>query len=184
MPRVPPRPDTQRDLTPVDGLAFREAVGRFATGVTVVTTVYDDTLHGMTANAFASVSLDPPLVLVCVDQSAGMHELLPRSRCFAVTVLESSQQQLSLFFASKRRPGGHDQFADVDWRPAPVTGSPVLQGGIAFVDCRVVEVHQGGDHSIFLGEVLDLGVLDAGGQPLLFFGGSYRTLHLSENSMD
>jgi flavin reductase len=170
------RTDTPHVLAPVDGAAFRQALGMFATGVTVVTTVHDDVLHGMTANAFASVSLEPPLVLVCVDKSSGMHELLPRSRCFAVTVLGEGQEELSLFFASSRRPQGRGQFAEVDWRPAPVTGSPVLDGGIAFVDCRVVEVHEGGDHSIFLAEVLDLGVPAPEAQPLLYFGGAYRRL--------
>lgn len=176
-----PSPDVERDLnphdlTPVDGAAFRRALGMFATGVTVVTSVHDGTLHGMTANAFASVSLDPPLVLVCVGKSAGMHELLPASRRFAVTMLAADQQDMSAFFASPRRPGGGGQFADVRWRPAPMSGCPVLEGGIAFVDCRVAEAHEGGDHSIFLGEVRDLGVLQPDGQPLLYFGGAYRTL--------
>ena len=148
----------------------------FATGVTVVSTNVDGVLHGMTANAFASVSLDPLLVLVCVDREAGMHGLLPEAQGFAVTVLSAEQEELSAWFASSDRPGGADQFADLSWEPAPVSGSPVLCEGVAYVDCRVTERHAGGDHSIFLGEVVDLGVLRPDGEPLLYFGGRYRRL--------
>jgi flavin reductase len=156
---------------------FRQTLGLFATGVTVVATRYEDILHGMTANAFASVSLDPFLVLVCVDKEAGMHELLPRSESFAVTVLGAGQEELSDWFASPRRPTGQDQFDDVAWDPAPVTGCPIICDGLAWADCRVTEVHEGGDHSIFLGEVLDLGMLRAG-DPLLFFAGEYHRLRI------
>ena len=148
----------------------------FATGVTVVSTNVDGVLHGMTANAFASVSLDPLLVLVCVDKEAGMHGLLPQAQGFAVTVLAAEQEELSSWFASAERPGGEDQFADIAWDPAPATGSPVLCDGVAFVDCRVTERHEGGDHSIFLGEVIDLGVLREDADPLLYYGGRYRRL--------
>ncbi|MDP9405975.1 MAG: flavin reductase family protein [Actinomycetota bacterium] len=155
---------------------FRRTIGMFATGVTVVTTAVDDVLHGMTANAFASVSLDPLLVLVCVDRQAGMHGLLPRAASFAVTVLSAEQQAESAFFASPRRPAGRDQFDAVRWQPAPVSGCPVLSDGVAWLDCRVTETHAGGDHSIFLGEVVELGVLRPDADPLLYFAGSYRRL--------
>jgi flavin reductase (DIM6/NTAB) family NADH-FMN oxidoreductase RutF len=158
--------------------AFRRTMGAFATGVTVVATSIDDVMHGMTANAFASVSLTPPLVLVCVDRTAGMHELLPRSGVFAVTVLTAEQGHLSSWFASRRRPHGQDQFAGVPWHPAPVTGSPVLSEGLAFVDCRVIDVYSGGDHSIFIGEVVDLGDLKSGADPLIFYGHGYHRLGL------
>jgi flavin reductase (DIM6/NTAB) family NADH-FMN oxidoreductase RutF len=162
-----------RTLTPEE---FRHTVGMFATGVTVVTTNVDDVVHGMTANAFAAVSLDPLLVLICVDRAAGMHGLLPSAAGFAVTILAAEQEHLSSWFASGERPGGEDQFGDVAWDPAPVTGSPVLCDGVAFVDCRVTERHEGGDHSIFLGEVVDLGVLRPDADPLLFYDGRYRRL--------
>jgi flavin reductase len=159
----------------IDQEEFRRTLGLFATGVTVVTTRYDDILHGMTVNAFASLSLDPALVLVCVDLDARMHELLPRSETFAVTVLAAEQEELSQWFAYSRRPSGQDQFDTVDWRPAPGSGNPILVDGLAWADCRVTEMHEGGDHSIFLGEVLDLGALhDA--DPLVFFGGRYHRL--------
>ena len=161
-----------RDIAPEE---FRRTLGLFATGVTVVATAHDDVLHGMTANAFASVSLDPLLVLVCVDLQAGLHELLPRSRAFAVTVLAADQEDEAAWFASPRRPAGRDQFDGVAWRPAPVTASPVLEGGLAYVDCHVTEIHAGGDHSIFLGAVVDLGLL-RNADPLLFYAGQYRRL--------
>lgn len=154
---------------------YRHTLGMFATGVTVVAAAFDDVLHGMTANAFTSVSLDPPLVLVCVDRRAGCHDFLCQAKVFAVTVLAADQERESTWFASKRRPHGRDQFDEVSWWPAPVTGSPVLSGGIAWMDCRLTEVHEGGDHSIFLGEVVELG-RQREADPLIFFEGRYRSI--------
>jgi flavin reductase len=167
-----PEPRTPHEITPEE---FRRALGLFATGVTVVTTEHENTLHGMTANAFASVSIDPLLVLVCVGLEAGLHELLPLSKRFAVTVLAHDQHALSEWFASPRRPLGDDQFNEVRWFPAPFTGCPVLEGGLAYVDCRVTDVLAGGDHSIFLGDVIDLAVL-RDTDPLVFFAGGYHRL--------
>lgn len=161
------------DVSPTD---FRTTVGMFATGVTVVTTNVDGVLHGMTANAFASVSLEPLLVLICVDRTAGMHALLPEATGFAVTVLSAEQEDLSAWFASADRPGGEDQFSDIRWEPAPATAAPVLCDGVAFLDCRVTERHDAGDHSIFLGEVVGLGILRPDADPLLYYGGRYRRL--------
>jgi flavin reductase len=161
--------------SPVNPQDFRRTVGRFTTGVTVVTTCKDDTLHGMTASSFASLSLDPLLVLVCVDRTAGMHELLPETGTFAVTILSADQAEASVWFASPRRPSGTDQFDGVEWERAPVTGCPVLKGGVAWLDCRVVSAHDGGDHTIFVGEVLDLG--EGGGrEPLVWYSGAYQRL--------
>jgi flavin reductase len=154
---------------------FRYAAGLFATGVTVVTATHEGVLHGMTANAFASVSLDPLLVLVCVDRDAGLHELLPLAKTFAVTVLAEDQLEDAVWFASPRRPAGCDQFDEVAWCPAPVSGAPVLERGLAFFDCRLAETHEGGDHSVFLGDVVDVGLL-RNAAPLLFYGGGYRRL--------
>lgn len=148
----------------------------FATGVTVVTTNVDGVVHGMTANAFASVSVDPLLVLICVDREAGMHGLLPQAQGFAVTILSAEQEEVSAWFASPERHAHKDQFEPFGWKPAPVTGCPVLHGGVAFVDCVITERHEGGDHSIFLGEVADLGVLGPDADPLLFYAGRYRRL--------
>ncbi len=156
--------------------AFRRVLGLFATGVTVVTTIVDGVPHGMTANAFSSVSLDPPLVLVCVGRRAGLHEFLPRSKTFAITILDRAQEAASMWFASPERPGGPGQFDAIAWSPAPATGSPVLPGGLAYLDCRVSEMYEGGDHTIFLGEVLALGPLSEVPDPLLWFASRYRRL--------
>lgn len=160
------------DVGTPDPATFKAVLGRFPTGVTVVTTTDGDTLHGMTANAVTSVSLQPPLVLVCVDRSAGLHDLLLATRRFAVTVLSAGQEPVSTWFASPRRPHGRDQFDDVDWRPAPVTGCPVLLGGLSYVDCWLAHAYDGGDHTIAVGEVADLGQL-GGDEPLVWYAGSY-----------
>ncbi len=167
MSTTQPHPISQED--------FRRIVGRFTTGVTVVTTCTAGTLHGMTANSFASLSLDPLLVLICVDRDARMHDLLHRTGTFAITVLAADQADASVWFASPRRPTGTDQFDGFDWRPAPVTGCPVLTGGLAWLDCRITATHDGGDHTIFVGEVLALGE-GSGVEPLVWHAGTYRRL--------
>jgi flavin reductase len=156
------------------GKEFRSALGSFATGVTVVTTRGEEHAYGMTANAFSSVSLDPPLVLVCVMTGAEGAEHIRSNRCFAVNVLAADQEPISRFFSSKDRPRGRDAFADVPHR-IEASGSPVLDGVVAFLDCRLHVTLQAGDHDIFVGEVLALGV-SHGVQPLLFAGGGYRFL--------
>jgi flavin reductase (DIM6/NTAB) family NADH-FMN oxidoreductase RutF len=153
---------------------FRSALGSFATGVTVVTTRGEEHAYGMTANAFSSVSLDPPLVLVCVMTGAEGAEHIRTNRCFAVNVLAADQEPISRFFSSKDRPRGRDAFADVPHR-TEASGSPILDGVVAFLDCRLHVTLQAGDHDIFIGEVLALGVADDV-QPLLFAGGGYRFL--------
>lgn len=154
---------------------FRDVVGRFATGVTVVTTIVDGVLHGMTVNAFTSVSLDPLMVLVCVDRTAGMHDVLLDSGRFALTILDSAQEGDSLWFSLPHRPAGNEQFDGLSWRPAPVSGCPVLEDGLAFLDCLVTETHSGGDHSVFLAQVVDLGLL-RDGEPLVYYDSDYRKL--------
>jgi flavin reductase (DIM6/NTAB) family NADH-FMN oxidoreductase RutF len=153
---------------------FRSALGSFATGVTVVTTSGEEHAYGMTANAFSSVSLDPPLVLVCVMTGAEGAEHIRANRCFAVNVLAAEQEPISRFFSSKDRPRGRDAFADVPHR-TEASGSPILDGVVAYLDCRLHVTLQAGDHDIFIGEVLALGVSE-GVQPLLFAGGGYRFL--------
>jgi flavin reductase (DIM6/NTAB) family NADH-FMN oxidoreductase RutF len=156
------------------GKEFRGALGSFATGVTVVTTRGEEHAYGMTANAFSSVSLDPPLVLVCVMTGAEGAEHIRSNRCFAVNVLAADQEPISRFFSSKDRPRGRDAFADVPHR-TEASGSPILDGVVAFLDCQLHVTLQAGDHDIFIGEVLALGVSD-GVQPLLFAAGGYAFL--------
>jgi len=143
----------------------------FATGITVLT-AGGDHCHGMTANAFSSVSLDPPLVLCCIARTAQMHEAILRSRHFGVSVLSAEQEELARYFASKSRPNGLTQFDDVDWFPGKYSGAPLLANSLAWLDCALTEVYHGGDHSIFLGTVLD--AARGPGEALLFFGGGFH----------
>jgi flavin reductase (DIM6/NTAB) family NADH-FMN oxidoreductase RutF len=155
-------------------LAFRKVAGLFATGVTVVTTRMGEKMHGMTANAFTSLSLEPMLVLVCVDLKAHMHHLLEESGIFAVSILCDEQGDLSRYFSSKERPLFIHEFDEVEHAHA-VTGAPILTGCLAYFDCRVTMKHDGGDHTIFVGQVETFGVDDTR-DPLLFYRGHYATI--------
>ena len=151
---------------------FRSTVGCFATGVTVVTTRGEEHAYGMTANAFSSVSLDPPLVLVCVISPSEGAEHIQRNGCFAVNILHAQQEPMSRYFASRERPRGRDAFRDVPHRIG-AGGSPILDGAVGYLDCQLHATYQAGDHLIFIGEVLELG-FDPEGEPLLFHGGRYK----------
>jgi flavin reductase (DIM6/NTAB) family NADH-FMN oxidoreductase RutF len=142
--------------------------------VTVVTTRGDEHAndYGMTATAFSSVSLDPPLVLVCVKSESIGAEVIRTNRVFAVNILGVRQEALSNLFASKDRPRGREAFAEIPHREI-ATGAPVIDQVAAFLDCRLVQTYEGGDHLMFIGEVDALGV-DAEVEPLLFHGGRYR----------
>jgi flavin reductase len=153
------------------GRDFRDAVGSFATGINVITTRSDEAAYGLTANAFSSVSLDPPLVLICVGSTSQGCEVITRNKAFAVNVLSHDQEPLSRFFASKDRPKGVDAFRGVPHSVA-ITGSPLLDGAAAQMDCRLHAAHQAGDHMIFIGEVVALNV-DSEAKPLIFHGGGY-----------
>lgn len=153
---------------------FRSTVGAFATGVTVVTTRGEEHAYGMTANAFSSVSLDPPLILVCVISPSEGAEHISRNGVFAVNILTIEQEPMSRYFASRERPRGRDAFREVPHRFA-ASGSPILEGSAAFLDCRLHTTHEAGDHVIFIGEVLELEVRNSH-EPLLFHGGGYRLL--------
>jgi len=152
--------------------ALRKTMGRFATGV-IVLTVGGDHIHGMTANSFGSVSLDPPMVLCCVARSAVMHNAVIAAGSFAVSVLTADQERQARYFAGKDRPLGPAQFDGVDWQPGARTGSPLLAGSLAWLECVLVDVVGAGDHSVFLGRVLSSG-LGQNSPGLLFFDGVYR----------
>ena len=128
----------------------------------------------MTANAFSSVSLDPPLVLVCAISRSDGSEHIRRNRVFAVNILGVDQEPLSRYFASKDRPRGRDAFAEVAHRVA-TSGSPILDGALAYLDCRLHAEHAAGDHDIFIGEVLELGTREQAEPPGLPRG-QYRLL--------
>lgn len=134
--------------------ALRSVMSRYATGVTVLTAGHGANCHGMTANAFTSVSLEPPLVLCCVSRAARMHEVIMNAQSFAVSILGADQQSLAKYFADWRRPRGISQFDDVLWTRGSRTGAPLLAGSLAWLECELVKVFDGGDHSIFMGEVL------------------------------
>jgi flavin reductase (DIM6/NTAB) family NADH-FMN oxidoreductase RutF len=145
---------------------LRQVMGRFATGVTVVTTTHRDTIHGMTANAFLSVSLRPPLVLVSLGRCR-MSEMLPRTGRYGVSVLASDQEHFAAHFAGQRVSPVAPEFV---WHK----DLPLLDGALAHVGCRVVDVHTAGDHVLWIGEVEHLYHRD--GEPLLFYTGRFGTL--------
>jgi flavin reductase (DIM6/NTAB) family NADH-FMN oxidoreductase RutF len=160
---------------PIDTLLevpLREAMGQFATGITVLTAA-GERWHGMTANAFTSVSLQPPLVLCCVSRTARMHDAITSAGCFGVSMLGAGQRDLARYFADRRRPNGAAQFDLVDWIPGPRTGSPLLAGALAWLECELTSAYEGGDHSIFLGHVLNA-CRGHGSEALVFYGGAFH----------
>jgi flavin reductase len=160
---------------PLAGTGFlRKVLGLFPTGVTVVT-AHASTPCGMTANSFTSVSLDPPSILVCVNRNAALCRAVREAGSFAVSVLAADQEDVARYFADHSRPRGAAEFGAVGWTPAPVTGTPVLDGSLAWLDCDLTTSYDGGDHEIFLGTVLVSGFGAAGGA-LVFFGGAFRQL--------
>ena len=164
---------------PFDPALFRQVLGRFATGVTVVTTCKGDSRHGMTANAFSSVSLDPPLILVSVDKKADMHGWLEESGVFCVNFLPEHRREWSDWWAGKAPKDG-DQFADIPYS-AKETGSPVLDECLGFLDCKVWASYEGGDHTLFVGEVQEAAISeDDDLRPLLFYSSKYRKLQAEE----
>lgn len=151
-----------------DQRAFRNAMSRFTTGVTVVTTSADDQVFGMTANGFMSVSLEPPLVVVSVARRAKMHDAITRSGRYGVNVLCADQEHVSGHFAGRPAPNFAPDFETVE-------GIPVLRGALAQVVARVTQSHVAGDHTLYVGEVLHFLVRDDA-DPLVFHEGKYRDL--------
>lgn len=153
---------------------FRRAMSRFATGVTVLTVAQPDgEPKGMTANAFASVSLEPPLILVCVDWRARTHDLVRDAEHFAVSVLGEHQQTVAEFFAAPDARPENMARLGIRFRRA-ANGTPFLEGCLAHLICRRVGAHRAGDHTIYIGQAEHLSARD--GRPLLFYGGRYRGL--------
>jgi len=152
---------------------FRKALSSFATGVTVVTVDSGQGVHGMTANAFTSVSLNPRLVLVCVDRRARTHAHLHARKRFGVNVLSEKQRALSEHFARASR---HDHETGIPGARFDRTkhGTPVLHGALAYLECRLHTVQDAGDHTIFIAEVED--IVMRHGKPLLYFQSEYRSL--------
>ncbi len=162
----------------VSDTEFRAVLGRFPTGVTVVATCEGQAPVGLTVNAFASISLDPPLVMISIDKHSHLHDAIPQAGFFAVSTLSSEQKELSRRFAGQTGDR-EDRFRGVSWR-TEATGAPILSDALAWVDCRVEAIYAGGDHSIILGRVEALGV--ASGEPLLYYRGSYGRIELSADA--
>jgi 3-hydroxy-9,10-secoandrosta-1,3,5(10)-triene-9,17-dione monooxygenase reductase component len=149
---------------------FKEAMSRFATGITVVAGMENDHPVGFTCQSFVSLSIDPPFVAVAPARTSTSWPRIARAGTFCVNVLGDHQEALCRGFALS----GGDKFEDVDWRPAPITGSPVINGSLAWVDCEMELVHDAGDHELIIGKVLDLGTGE--GLPLLFFRRGFATV--------
>ena len=153
---------------------LRAMMGRFATGVTVVAARHGPLLAGMTANAIASISLDPPLLMASINRASETHVAIVGSHSFAVSVLGAEQRAIADCFALLTTAGKLQRFCDAPWHEAE-TGSPILDGAIAFFDCRLNESHPAGTHTIFIGEIVAAGY-EEGVEPLLWFGSRYRRL--------
>jgi flavin reductase len=166
------RPVLQLQDMAVTAADFRKALGCFGTGVTIITLDDEGAVHGMTANAFTSVSLDPMLVLVCVDRRARTHAHLHSRKRFGVNILAESQQAISQYYANPAREHAKaEQEAGARFDRTP-HGTPVLHDALAYLECRLDTAQDAGDHTIFIAEVEDVVVRD--GDPLLFFRGKYR----------
>ncbi|WML27425.1 flavin reductase family protein [Neobacillus sp. OS1-33] len=151
----------------MDDRLFRTAMGKFATGVTVIATDVEGDVHGMTANAFMSVSLSPKLVVISIGENAKILEKIKQSQTFSVNILAAEQQELSMIFAGQIKEPREVIFDRLD-------GKPVLAGAVAQIACEVSAEHVEGDHTLFIGKVTDIKLQDT--EPLLFYSGRYRTL--------
>jgi flavin reductase (DIM6/NTAB) family NADH-FMN oxidoreductase RutF len=153
-----------------DADRFKDAMSRFATGVTIVSGMEGPEPVGFTCQSFVSLSIDPPFVAVAPARTSTSWPRIARAGSFCVNVLGDHQRELCQGFAAS----GGAKFDGVSWHPAPITGAPVIEGSLAWVDCRVELVHDAGDHELIIGKVLDLGV--GGGFPLLFFRSGFATV--------
>jgi flavin reductase (DIM6/NTAB) family NADH-FMN oxidoreductase RutF len=155
---------------PVEKVEFRQALGYFAAAVTVVTVQRaDGTPAGITVTAFSSLSLEPPLVLVCIDKRAKLHDAFQQGSSFAVNILKDDQENVSRRFASSEP----DQFREIGYATGPL-GAPLIQGVVCAIECKVVDLLAGGDHTIVVGEVDSTRINE--GKPLLYFRGGYASL--------
>lgn len=160
-------------MTDVSPEAMRKTLGRFCTGVTVIATQYEDGIHAMTANAFMSVSLDPPLVLVSIDKRARMRKHLDRPDCaFSISVLDSTQESIAWHFAGRPFVDGEKALEIGE------NGFPFVVGAIAHVGCSLEQAHDAGDHILYIGRVSHLS--NRGGEPLLFHSGKFELIEKTQ----
>jgi flavin reductase (DIM6/NTAB) family NADH-FMN oxidoreductase RutF len=160
---------------PIAADLYKQVMRHFPSGITVVTLRAGEEIHGLTVSAFCSVSLEPPLVLVCIGTDLYSHQLIERGRCFAVNFLSQDDADLSDRFAG-RIPGITDRFAGLSYSTA-VTGAPILERCVAYLDCTVYAAYPGGDHTIYVGLVEAAGV-QRPAPPLVYYQGNYRRLAL------
>ena len=162
----------------VDPRTFRNVLGQFCTGVTVITTVHDEVPIGFACQSFAALSLDPPLVLFCPTKQSRAWQAIEASGRFCVNMLHENQQHVSAQFGSK----APDKFAGIDWQPSEL-GSPVIDGTLAHIDCTVASVHDGGDHFVVFGAVSSMSEPQAiKPRPLLFYRGEYTGIEPDKNT--
>jgi len=154
----------------IDARELRNIMGHFATGVTVITTRdVDGKPFGLTANAFSSLSLEPPMVLICVDKKVDCYACFEGSKVFAVNFLSEEQEHLSRRFATK----GIEKFEGIPYKTGECN-VPLLEGAMGYIECKLLSGYDGGDHTIYVGEILD--AMASGERPLLFFKGKYYRL--------
>ena len=157
----------------VEPRAFRNALGRMPTGVTVITTTArNGEMHGVTIGSFSSLSLEPPLVLFCLDKDANCRQAFLDSTHFAVNVLAEGQSALSSIFATKNAPR---PWHELDYSIGAASGAALMAGAVAQIECATEAIHDGGDHDILIGRAKTLATV-ADGRPLIFFAGGYRRL--------
>jgi flavin reductase (DIM6/NTAB) family NADH-FMN oxidoreductase RutF len=161
-------------VTGADPAAFRRAAGRLPTGIVVVGTMLDGAPHVMTVSAFTSVSLDPLLVLFCAEKIARFHDAVLAAGFWSVSILSEEAEKTSRWLATRGRPL-EGQLDGIAHRSGPVTGAPLLDGALAGMECRTTAMHDGGDHTIIVGEVVSVTDPEPG-SPLIYFGGAYRKL--------
>lgn len=168
---------SNQELSSITPAIFRRALGHFATGVTLITIDQDDSVHGMTANAFTSVSLEPPLIMVSINRLNRTHRYLQSKNRFGANILSENQIAISDYYAlpsSERmeRPAPFAEFYHTHY------GTPVLDGALVFLECRLREMYLAGDHTLFVAEVED--IIVRSGAPLLYFCGKYRGIRRAE----
>lgn len=151
----------------MDDRLFRDAMGKFATGITIVSTDYNDEVLGMTVNAFMSVSIEPKLIAISIDEKASMYDKLQETKKFGLSILAEDQKEISMIFAKQMTKDREIPFTRLD-------GIPVVKGSIATLSCHVKDTAKAGDHMILIAEVTELTVDEK--EPVLFFGGKYRTM--------
>lgn len=167
--------DADRELAvnsaamPIDDAGFKQAMSHFLSGVTVVTTQHEGVLYGMTVASFASLSLHPPLVLICIEKNVKSHDAIAAAGRFGVSVLSEAQGEISGRFASRVE----DKFSGVSVRTGTL-GVPMIEGAICSLECRLHDTLAGGDHTIYVGEVVEAQTTE--GKPLAYFRSGYREL--------